>query len=54
MAKEILHEEASRSWWHGTSTTLCGVTLSNVYTAGWFQSVNCPGCKAAKRAAKAR
>lgn len=46
----IMHVEASRSWWHGTSTTLCGLTFK-VEKATWGGRIDCATCKA-KRSTK--
>ncbi|MGO1056932.1 hypothetical protein [Crossiella sp. CA198] len=50
MSNWTIHIEATRSWWNGSSTTLCGLTITKVETSGWFLSVTCPACKAAKKA----
>lgn len=49
MAKFIMHIEKSKSWWNGTSTTLCGITFK-VEKSSWFGSVTCNACKAIKKA----
>lgn len=52
MAREVMHVEKSRSWWNGTSTTLCGLTIAKVTASGYwwtFTSVTCPACKAIER-----
>ncbi|WP_433267249.1 hypothetical protein ACQPZF_00945 [Actinosynnema sp. CS-041913] len=50
----LIHLEASRSWWNGKSTTVCGLTVDKpkaVWT--WFTSRTwCRTCKAADKAAK--
>lgn len=45
MGKPTIHVEASRSWWNGTSKTLCGLTITKVTTSGWFLTITCPTCK---------
>lgn len=46
----LIHLEARRSWWNGTSTTACGKTLTRVETVWtWFTDRTwCPVCHAAK------
>ncbi|MGO1055711.1 hypothetical protein [Crossiella sp. CA198] len=51
MSNWTIHIEATRSWWNGSSTTLCGLTITKVeVSGGWWVSVTCPACKAAKKA----
>ncbi|MEV6711955.1 hypothetical protein AB0M48_07900 [Lentzea sp. NPDC051208] len=45
MSKYVIHIEKSRSWWNGSSKTLCGLTITQVKVSGWFLSVTCPACK---------
>ncbi|RAS58877.1 hypothetical protein C8D87_11747 [Lentzea atacamensis] len=52
MPNWTMHIEKSRSWWNGTSTTLCGLTITKVEKTGYWwtgTSVTCPACKAIKR-----
>lgn len=51
MTKYTMHIEESRSWWRGTSTTLCGLTL-RVERASYFAGTTCPDCKRLKKAAR--
>jgi hypothetical protein len=39
-----IHVEKSRSWWHGTSTTLCGLTITKVKVSGRLMKVTCTRC----------
>lgn len=51
MANPTMHLEATRSWWNGTSTTLCGLTITKVTKSGYwwtFTAVTCPACTAIK------
>ena len=51
MARKVIHRKASSSWWNGTITALCGLTVprSEAVTT-WFASVNCLGCRAGIKA----
>lgn len=52
MTNWTMHIEASRSWWTGTSTTLCGLTITKVTKSGYWWTgtrVTCPACKAIKK-----
>ena len=53
MAKDMWHMRASKSWWNGTVTSLCGITTDN-YDTRWslFSSPTCPDCKAIQKAQK--
>lgn len=47
-ATPTIHVEASRSWWNGTSKTLCGLTITKVTTSGYWWTgtrITCPTCK---------
>ncbi|WP_156077095.1 hypothetical protein [Saccharothrix sp. NRRL B-16314] len=49
MARQIMHR-GKRSWWNGTVTTLCGLTLPGNTTEGvWFPALSghkpCPACE---------
>lgn len=50
MAKDYVHE-GRKSWWSGNVKTVCGLTFppSQEKQQGWFTSVSCPACKAAKK-----
>ncbi|WP_167979877.1 hypothetical protein [Lentzea indica] len=52
MAREVMHIEASRSWWNGSAKTLCGITIPKPRTY-WFPSLSsatrCPSCEAAHK-----
>lgn len=55
MAKPTIHAEKSRSWWNGSSTTLCGLTITKVTVSGygWFgPTLTCPTCKAIEKASR--
>ncbi|MFD4195935.1 hypothetical protein [Amycolatopsis thermoflava] len=48
MAKQLTHE-GTTSWWRGTFTAWCGITVpTNQTTKKWFASnvPTCPGCRA--------
>lgn len=47
MAKQEVHTEASRSWWSGTVTALCGRTYDtrDTHRTWGFASVSCKACK---------
>jgi hypothetical protein len=47
-----IHVEASRSWWDGSATTLCGLKITKVEKSGWFLTVTCPTCKALEKGKK--
>jgi hypothetical protein len=48
MAKKIIHLKKSSSWWNGTVTAMCGLTVPKEdVVRTWFASLNCPGCRAA-------
>ena len=48
----MVHEVRSSSWWNGTWTTWCGMTVAKKdVDRMWLASVDCDGCKAALRAA---
>ena len=49
MAKDMIHFEASRNWWSGTSRTLCGLTITEITSSGWFLTITCPTCKQLNR-----
>jgi hypothetical protein len=49
MAKHVIHIEKKRSWWDGSSTTLCGLTITKVEVSGWFLTVTCDACKRLKK-----
>lgn len=50
MGKGVVHRKASSSWWNGTVTAECGLTVSSKdAVSAWFASVSCPGCRAAIR-----
>jgi hypothetical protein len=51
MPKFVMHVEKSKSWWSGTSTTLCGLTFK-VEASSWFTAPTCPTCAALEKAAK--
>jgi hypothetical protein len=53
MTTFVMHVEKSKSWWHGTSTTLCGLTFK-VEKSSWFGDITCPACKAIKKSGKGR
>lgn len=55
MTRWIIHIEKSRSWWDGTSTTYCGLTITKVKISGpsWLLSVTCPACKTIEETEKA-
>ncbi|MCO1581210.1 hypothetical protein M8C13_36220 [Crossiella sp. SN42] len=53
MSNWIIHIEASRSWLSSTSTTLCGLTITEVKVSGYLMTVTCPACKTIKAQAKA-
>ena len=51
---DMLHIEASRSWWNGTATTLCGITIPKPETV-WFAWLSSkPRCRACESANKSR
>lgn len=52
--KWTIHVERSRGWWTGKSTTLCGLTITEVKVSGWFKKVTCPACKSIEKQAKKR
>ena len=39
----VMHTEAKRNWWSGTSTTVCGLTFK-VEKATRGGRVTCPAC----------
>ena len=42
---DVIHVEASRSWWDGSSKTLCGLKIPKfVAVSRLFNTVNCPTC----------
>lgn len=48
MSKELLHIEASRSWWNGSAKTLCGIKIPKPETVwfSWLSSkTKCPTCE---------
>lgn len=53
MTKFVMHVEASRSWWRGTSTTLCGLTF-RVQRATYWGATTCTECRALEKAARKR
>ncbi|MDX8146422.1 hypothetical protein SK854_30210 [Lentzea sp. BCCO 10_0061] len=53
MEHEVMHIEASRSWWNGSAKTLCGITIPkpNTYWFAWLSSnPRCPTCEAVHKA----
>jgi hypothetical protein len=46
VSEYVIHIEAARSWWDGSSTTYCGLKITKVKVSGWFLTVTCPTCKA--------
>lgn len=54
MAKDPVHR-GKTSWWHGTYTTLCGITTPTS-TTSWalFGGPNCPACLTVMRAGRRR
>jgi hypothetical protein len=53
VAKELIHE-GRIGWWSGKGYALCGAVITKAeYKDSFFglfgPSVNCPGCKAAKK-----
>ena len=50
MSSNLLHRPGTRSWWSGTVTTLCGITVeSGDAKSPWFPGLmkRCPQCEAA-------
>lgn len=52
MAREVMHIQASSSWWNGTVTMACGITIDRSQTSSvWFPSLSgntkCPACMTA-------
>jgi hypothetical protein len=52
MAREVMHIQASRSWWDGSAKTLCGIKIPKPHTV-WFawmsSNPRCPSCEAAHK-----
>lgn len=50
MAKQLTHE-GSTSFWRGTYTTLCGITVPKAQTTNlwWSSTPTCPTCKKLKK-----
>ncbi|MGO1055625.1 hypothetical protein [Crossiella sp. CA198] len=57
MSKWIIHTEKTRNFWNGSSTTMCGLTITKVEVSdhglGLGPRLTCPACKAIKKAEKA-
>lgn len=52
MNDDVMHIEASRSWWDGSATTLCGITIPkpNTIWFAWLSSKpTCPTCESAHK-----
>jgi hypothetical protein len=49
VSKYVIHIEASRSWWDGSSTTYCDLKITKVKVSGRSLTVTCPACKAIKK-----
>lgn len=50
IADGVIHIEKKRSWWDGSSTTLCGLKIMQFKSVSkLFNNVNCPGCAAADK-----
>lgn len=50
---DVMHIEASRSWWNGVATTLCGIKIPNprTYWFAWLSSnPRCTSCDAVHKA----
>jgi hypothetical protein len=54
VSEYVIHVEAKRSWWDGSSTTLCGLKITKVKTSGWFLTVTCAACAKTEKAGKSK
>lgn len=53
MAKDVIHTRATKSFWSGRVTALCGATAeAGQYETLWFSSPTCPACKRIKKQTK--
>lgn len=53
MAREVMHIRASRSWWNGNSTTLCGLVIQDARSVRFpslSSNTKCPSCEALHKA----